>query len=343
MSVNLEQIVVAGEVRKASVAGEVAGYLILAAADELVRAPREFSTVDVLLDERGTVTVGRGRACESEQTAQLLRECLGELLGVSRPLPPALLRATRKNTGQVSDLIRELEAALIPVNRAAARRALSRLQREVIQAEQTIGQREIRPRRVPAPQMHSRMEIKARRPEARGEALERAPREPQVPRDGRTDPAPPRWADEQVELPAPPRVPSLDYPPLQVLDAEREEVTAAQPIVARKLARHLDEADGWFEQTANEPWLHLAEGDATERVPDVEAHFGGAPPQAPAVPVQPAGPPVSGSSRVSDRKSDVSQLLSGFAVAEERSDEELGRALKAMAGLDLTPLAAKYG
>ena len=377
MSVNLEQIVVAGEARKASVAGEVAGYLILAAADELARAPREFSAEDVSLDERGTVSVGRGRACESEQTALLLREYLGELLGVSRPLPPALLRATRKSSGQVADLIRELEAALIPVNRAAARRALSRLQREVTQAEQTAGQRELRPRQVPAPQIHSRVEMKARRPELRHAEPQavaheppapRQPRESRVAREPQTEPAPPRWAEEPVELPAPPRVPSLDYPPVRVLEADRDEVTALQPCVARKLARQVRQADSRFEQSLNQPWLQLTEGEATERIPDVAAYFGvdsgaqalelqptdGSDPSAdqpsadqpsavqPSA-VQPAGPPISGSSRVCDRKSDVSQLLSGFVVAEQRSDEELGRELKAMAGLELTPIAAKYG
>ncbi|MGE0324762.1 MAG: hypothetical protein AB7S68_20745 [Polyangiaceae bacterium] len=387
MTVNLEQIVVAGEARKASVAGEVAGYLILLAADQLLRAPREFESVDLVLDERGSVSVERGIACDSELAADLLRESLGELLGVSRPLPPALLRATRKSS-DVADLIRELEAALIPVNRAAAKRALSRLYREVMLAEQTVGTRQVRkpaaarkpaaqkpatqkPRRrerevTAAPERAARQldnlhaETSRRRSQARPERhveerhVEELPARPEREQHApeyhaaRTDPAPPRWEREEVSLPPPPKVPELTYPGLH---QEPEEVTAPQPVVARRIARQIDEDSEWLEATGD--GLVFAEGDATERVPAVAADpfrvsFEEESPGAPVVEPEetpepiPCAPVVVGSSRVRDRKSDVSELLSGFQVAETRSDEELSRALKAMVGLDLTPIAPEY-
>src|SRR6185436_2598062 len=52
---------------------------------------------------------------------------------------PALLRSgQREPQSGVDALIRELEAALIPVNRAAARRALSRLHRETARAAGSV-------------------------------------------------------------------------------------------------------------------------------------------------------------------------------------------------------------
>ncbi|MCA9626584.1 MAG: hypothetical protein KC766_02905 [Myxococcales bacterium] len=369
MTVNLEQIVVAGEARKASVAGEVAGYLILLAADQLLRAPREFGSTDLVLDERGSVGVEHGVACESELAADLLRESLGELLGVSRPLPPALLRATRKSS-DVGDLIRELEAALIPVNRAAAKRALARLYREVKLAEQTVGAREVRrpladpvrrKRPQPASRRGERAPVEAKRPaereprSAEDSPVEKSQRPAPAPREpllsGRTDPAPPRWIEDEPSLPPPPRVPALHYPELA---QEPEEVTAQQPVVARRIARQIDEDSQWFE--AGSEGLVFAEGEATERVPAVgveddpfrvafeeESAAVEVAPAAPGEePESPGAPPVPGSSRVRDRRSDVSELLSGFQVAETRSDEELSRALKAMVGLDLTPIAPEY-
>lgn len=369
MTVNLEQIVVAGEARKASVAGEVAGYLILLAADQLLRAPREFESVDLVLDERGGVSIEHGVACDSELAADLLRESLGDLLGVSRPLPPALLRATRK-TSDVADLIRELEAALIPVNRAAARRALSRLYREVKLAEQTVGAREVRRPASPEPLARQRRRGEPARNRREREVAAPVQREPQRRPDLRaenhrqrgaeralvehpalrTDPAPPRWDHDELSLPPPPKVPALTYPGLH---QEPEEVTAPQPIVARRIARQVDESSDWFE--ASSEALVFAEGEATERVPVVAAEadpfrvaFGDESAAPVASPLgdesepQPCAPAVPGSSRVRDRRSDVSELLTGFQVAETRSDEELSRALKAMVGLDLTPIAPDY-
>jgi hypothetical protein len=45
--------------------------------------------------------------------------------------------------------------------------------------------------------------------------------------------------------------------------------------------------------------------------------------------------------RFAPRRSDVSELLRGFAVTEARSDHELCRDLKALAGVDLTPLPSR--
>ncbi|MBX3182029.1 MAG: hypothetical protein KIT72_10770 [Polyangiaceae bacterium] len=477
MTVNLSQIILAAEARRASVAGEVAGYLILAAADQLLKAPRGFEAADLTLDERGEVSVGRGAACESERCGELLRTYLGELLGVSRPLPPALLRATRRSGG-VAELVRELEAGLIPVNRAAARRALSRLSREVSAALPSLAEANAepgrvapvqghaaegrvaprapaleRPQRVASPRvadvteapawnrrgdatMRARDQASHRAPRAlqshavspaprsdapRSDAPRSDPRRSEVPPSdlrgdtprtdlAQTDPAPPPpdvlWAPE---VPRAPRVPTFA--------ATDDELTCQQPAVARRRER---EALAFAEVESPIDGLLLADGDATERVPvaelaqgfegaggfelqvDSEADFeppqmhseadfsprqmssradseqlgaslhtpGEAPRSAPsrepraepsvasmlapivaprsassATPnpqtLEPLGPRALGSSQVRDRQSDVQELLTGFQVAETRSDLELSRVLKSMAGIDLTPLAPR--
>jgi hypothetical protein len=67
------------------------------------------------------------------------------------------------------------------------------------------------------------------------------------------------------------------------------------------------------------------------------------PPQ-PAEVEQPSEPaPEPESPRFAPRRSDVSELLRGFAVTEARSDRELCRDLKALAGVDLTPPPPRSG
>jgi len=135
MSVKLHEIMGAAHARSASLAAEVAGYLVLAAADQLAGAPRRLGFGDVALSEEGQVRIGAGIAAEDGAAEQALREMLGLMLQVSSSVTPGLLRTAHKPSGAgVDALIREIEVALVPVNRAAARRALARLHRDVTRA-----------------------------------------------------------------------------------------------------------------------------------------------------------------------------------------------------------------
>jgi hypothetical protein len=135
MSVSLAEITRAAQARRAPLAGESAGYLVLAVADQILGAPRAITKRDVVLTEEGSLRVVRGDATSEAQAERMLRTLLDELSMVASSGSAALSRAGRRtsNVG-LSALVRELEAALIPVNRAAARRTLARLYRETTRA-----------------------------------------------------------------------------------------------------------------------------------------------------------------------------------------------------------------
>jgi len=135
MNVSLSEVKRAARAHRAPLAGESAGYLVLALADQVLNAPRVVTANDVQLGEDGALRIVRGEA-SSESDAELsLRRALDELLLVASSGSAALMRAGRRAAPiGLAALVKELEAALIPVNRAAAKRALSRLQRETARA-----------------------------------------------------------------------------------------------------------------------------------------------------------------------------------------------------------------
>ena len=135
MSVKLHEIMSAARARSASLAAEVAGYLVLAAADQIAGAPRALGFDDVALSDEGQVRVGGGHSADDAAAEHGLRAMLGLMLLDASSVTPGLLRAAHKGSGAgIEGLIREIEVALVPVNRAAARRALARLYRDVARA-----------------------------------------------------------------------------------------------------------------------------------------------------------------------------------------------------------------
>jgi hypothetical protein len=135
MSVTLSEVKRAARAHRAPLAGESAGYLVLALADQVLSAPRLIEARDIQLTDDGGLRVLRGQA-SSETDAELsLRRALDGLLLVASSGSAALMRASRRvSPVGLPGLVRELEAALIPVNRGAARRALARLSRETARA-----------------------------------------------------------------------------------------------------------------------------------------------------------------------------------------------------------------
>lgn len=133
--VTVAQTVVASEQRHAALPAELAGSLVLAAADALASLSLRVLPQELVLLEDGTVRVCGGIPTDEASAERSLRSLLDRVLLSSSSVTPGLLRAARRpNQGGVSDLVRELEVALIPTNRGAARRALARLCREVAQA-----------------------------------------------------------------------------------------------------------------------------------------------------------------------------------------------------------------
>ena len=137
MTVSLLEVLAAARAHAAPLAAESAGYLLLAVADHVVSSPRALSADEVELMPDGSVRLRprRGAAPADENCERAVRALLARLLEVSSSVGPALRRAAeRRDDVGLTALVRELENALIPVNRSAAKRALTRAHREVARA-----------------------------------------------------------------------------------------------------------------------------------------------------------------------------------------------------------------
>lgn len=137
MSVSLVEVMAAATERLAPLAGESAGHVVLAAADQVVESPRLVKASEVHLEPNGAVRLTGGVASDPVQSEQSLRSLLDALMLVAHSGGAGLMRAGRRpSTGDLPQLIKELEVALIPANRAAARRSLARLHRETERARE---------------------------------------------------------------------------------------------------------------------------------------------------------------------------------------------------------------
>jgi hypothetical protein len=135
MSVSIAEILRGAAVHAVPLTGECAGYLVLAAADQALTAPRQVDAAELHLLDDGSVRAVGTRACSEVDAERDLRQLLDRLLSSASSVTPALLRAGRRAPGAgMAPLLREIERALIPVNRSAARRALARLEREAARA-----------------------------------------------------------------------------------------------------------------------------------------------------------------------------------------------------------------
>ena len=135
MNVSVAEVLAGAAAHAVPLTAECVGYLVLGAADQVIGAPRCVGAGDLLLSEDGVVRVAGGRAAPAEDAERDLRALLDALLLRASSASAGLLRASRRPAGSgIPGLVRELETALIPVNRAAAKRSLARLQRETCRA-----------------------------------------------------------------------------------------------------------------------------------------------------------------------------------------------------------------
>jgi len=134
--VTVAEVIEIARHKRALLTPETAGYLVLEAADQVLTSP-------VLIDEHlcsmqvegGRVSLLSRRVAHPLDAERGLRLLLRRLLEVSSGRAPALNNvATLPPKGDLAALLGELESALIPVNRGAASRALSRLARETVRA-----------------------------------------------------------------------------------------------------------------------------------------------------------------------------------------------------------------
>lgn len=233
--VTLDEVFAAAAVRAASLVPETSGYLALAVGDATSRLPFAIEDRMVMLTTEGNVGITRrGEALSPRQAAAGLRDVLTRLLAVSTGTAmPALASAGRpreESDRGVDTVIEEIEAALIPVNRAAARRALARLSRETIRAKEAG---KIKPRAststraTEAPRIET-PSLEPARPEAARVETPRltAPRveaplaEPEVTASANDQPArltPPPAAPSRNELTAQLAAEATTPPPLEVI------------------------------------------------------------------------------------------------------------------------------
>ena len=135
MNVTVAEVLAGAAAHEVPLTAECVGYLVLGAADQIAGAPRSVGAADLLLSEEGVVRIAGGRAAAALDAERDLRGMLDALLVRASAASPGLLRASRRPPGAgIDGLVRELETALIPVNRSAAKRSLARLQRETRRA-----------------------------------------------------------------------------------------------------------------------------------------------------------------------------------------------------------------
>jgi hypothetical protein len=140
-SVTLEEVFTVIGARRVPLAPELAGYLVLEIAEHADPGGGEVDPRAVFVSEEGTVALVKPRREGAAGSAEIsIRAMLSRLLDASGSQTPALAAASkRRSIAGLPALAEELEIALIPVNRAAGRRALARLAREVRRVTLGVG------------------------------------------------------------------------------------------------------------------------------------------------------------------------------------------------------------
>lgn len=129
MSCSYQEILAAVACGAVRIPAEMAGYLALAAG-VTVREGERFDASGLVLEESGSVTPHPNGGTSAPEG--LLRWVLGELLTRASTENPGLAAAALNGNKGLRHLCTELESALVPINRGAARRSLVRLHRQVL-------------------------------------------------------------------------------------------------------------------------------------------------------------------------------------------------------------------
>ncbi len=221
-SVTLEDVFVVVEAKRVPLAPELAGYLSLEIADGTDAGSGDVDPKTVFISEEGTVALVRPKKdVVTGEAESSIRALLAKLLDASGSSTPALTLAARRKPGNgLPALVEELEAALIPVNRAAGRRALARLAREVKRVMLGVGRNASSPPMLSSPP--KREEPPPAPAPAPAPTAAPAPALPGVPKDVELRPSRvfddeaatvPRRANPLAEPPAPAPAPALPAPP----------------------------------------------------------------------------------------------------------------------------------
>jgi hypothetical protein len=313
-SVTLEDVFSVVEGKRVPLAPELAGYLSLEIADGADPGGGAIDPRSVFISEEGTVAQIRKKDASGGDAEASVRATLQKLLDASGSSTPALTAAAkRKPVAGLPALVEELEAALIPVNRAAGRRALARLAREVKRVTMGVG----RNASVPPVRGPSRSEEDARPASAAAEVIARARPRSSVDQDdapttkhtGSSGSAGAGGSDLPRPLP-PPRGRGVGQPGPPIAPA-RPGAPAVRPIAAKAAPPPVTAPPRREPGAAGPAGTTQAAAAAAAAAAQAEKDklFGG---------------------------SEVDDLLAAFEVSGA-GDKQMSRDLKAIAGLDPTP------
>jgi hypothetical protein len=140
-SVTLDEVFAVVATKRVPLAPELAGYLVLEMAEHADPGGGDVDPKSVFIGEEGSVALVKARReAPIEGSEASVRATLARLLEASGTQTPALAAVARRKSGAgLLALAEEIEAALIPVNRAAGKRALARLAREVKRVTLGVG------------------------------------------------------------------------------------------------------------------------------------------------------------------------------------------------------------
>ena len=137
-SVTAAELVRALDRNDSTLPAEIGTFIVLEGCESMLQqGPRALADLgSVRVSEQGAISLS-GAACDDETAARSLHRSLATLLLAAGPtLPPALKRLAeqgpRSSEFSLRALHDELEAALVPLNRNASRRVLSRFAREAV-------------------------------------------------------------------------------------------------------------------------------------------------------------------------------------------------------------------
>lgn len=321
-SVTLDDVFSVVVAKRVPLAPELAGYLVLEIAEHADPNGGDVDPKSVFVGEEGTVALVKPKRDGATGDAEAsIRAALARLLEASGSQTPALAAASKRRSGTgLPGLAEELEAALIPVNRAAGRRALARLAREVKRVTLGVGRNALPSTSDAAPP--------SRRASSPAHQVPSAPPPPVAP----SAPAPP-VAQSATPPPAGPTAPSAPFamapsaPPPSSGRTPPPAVVVPGATPPPALTRSAPPPPATFSP-------HEEPTTARGQIPDEVMKKATPEPldasEMPTTQFEPMGRTPSPS------QADVDSLIAQFGVSGA-SEQQHARNLKAMVGLDPTP------
>lgn len=147
VGITVDDLVASLKARRIRIPSEIGVFVALETSEALLASPGPISGRDVRIAEDGTISVALAgaSAVSPELAAHAVVRILSSLLvAAGTGVPPALIALVEHGAGSgasaLDELRAELEVSLVPLNRAAARRVLSRMTREARRVDGSLGE-----------------------------------------------------------------------------------------------------------------------------------------------------------------------------------------------------------